>query len=271
MKHSTNPLKYTQYLHFKYRFNIEMLKYDSFVYNPYHTLALLFIDDRYDPLFPLLLRLFLYSLPNSECNLHIYCLKRDKKKYEKACIECKVYGTIFHILNEPIRDQNGYSILLSKYTFWKEIPEDYVLLFQYDSFVFDKMELSFLERLKKELYVGALWKEPIKHTDCLLWVGNGGTSFRNTRMMEIICRRFSAQCQYSTQYSTQFPKVEPEDVFFSKRLYDLKYKECSKSIAEKFSIENVYNDFSIYGHQIYLSIPYLDIENIWIKRLFNSR
>jgi hypothetical protein len=187
-------------------------------------------------------------------------MEEDKKRYEDACIECRMYGTIFHLIEEPILNQNNYSKLLTQYTFWNEIKEEHVLLFQYDSFVFQKMEAPFLERLKKELYVGAVWKRRILYQHHRLRVGNGGTSFRNVRAMEMICR----------QYTNDADNPEPEDVFFAKRLMDLNYTECPREIAMHFCSEQVYQEDCIYGHQIQLSIPMDQIEKIWCNRLLDG-
>jgi hypothetical protein len=248
-----NPFQYIEGLHFKYRKQIEALKYPSFTYDKKNTLSLLFVDDRYNPVFPLLLRLFMYSLPHAQCNFHIFCMEEDKKRYEDACIECRMYGTIFHLIEEPILNQNNYSKLLTQYNFWNEIKEEYVLLFQYDSSVFEKMEAPFLERLKRELYVGAFWKHEIVYKNNRLRVGNGGTSFRNARVMEMICRQFVNK------------PVDAEDVFFAKRLRDLKYTECPREIAMRFSSELIYDEKCIYGHQIYRSISLPEVEKRMIS------
>jgi len=256
--HSEQSSQWVEYLHFKYRVKIEQIKYSSFQHNPHHTQTLLFVDDRYRPLFPLLLRLFLYSLPHADWNFHLFCMEEDKQKYQEACVKCDFHGVVFHIMERPIQNQTNYSTLLSTYSFWNAIPEEHVLLFQYDSFVFDKMDNSFLEQLKKEIYVGAVWKNGIPYKNERLWVGNGGTSFRNSRAMEMICRHFKNK------------PMEMEDIFFAKRIRDLKYKECSKEMAMQFSSENIYHENCIYGHQIQMSIPMEEIERLWCLRLMDQ-
>jgi hypothetical protein len=114
-----------------------------------------------------------------------------------------------------------------------------------------------LEQLKKEIYVGAVWKNGILYKNERLWVGNGGTSFRNARAMEMICRHFKNE------------PMEAEDVFFTRKIRDLNYNECSKEIAMQFSSEQLYDPSCIYGHQIQMSIPLDQIEDIWCKRLFH--
>ena len=45
-----------------------------------------------------------------------------------------------------------------------------------------------------------------------------------------------------------------EDIFFSEKLSLDGLHNCTEEIADKFSFENIYNENSIYGHQIYNSI-----------------
>ena len=89
-------------------------------------------------------------------------------------------------------------------------------------------------------YIGAKWDHSptnIKGN----YIGNGGTSFRKVRIMESICKKYKNSNR-------------SEDIFFSEKLALDGLHNCTEEIADKFSFENIYNENSIYGHQIYNSI-----------------
>jgi hypothetical protein len=93
-------------------------------------------------------------------------------------------------------------------------------------------------------YIGAKWQ----HRPSLfkkINIGNGGTSFRKTRVMEYLCYKYKDK-SIKNNY--------PEDIFFCELLYEEKMHHCTEEIADKFSFENIYCNNSIYAHQIYKSI-----------------
>ena len=105
-------------------------------------------------------------------------------------------------------------------------------------------------------YIGAKWDhKPLIFKN--IKIGNGGTSFRKTRIMEYLCNKYK---------NKNIKKNYPEDMFFSELLYEEKLHNCTEEIADKFSFENLYSD-SIYAHQIYKSIPYNELDNFVFKNI----
>ena len=240
-----NGQLYFKYLLFKYSEKIKLLKYNKIIYSEDKNNTLLFIDDRYDPSFIYILQLFLYSI-NHKWNITLYTTEDNVKNYQSDFQKLDVSAKII-ILNKKFKNINDYSKLLKNPNFWENIKEDNCLLFQYDSFCMGKFDKKFLNYN----YIGARWNHSatILNNIC---IGNGGTSFRKTRIMEYICKK----------YEKREPiKNYPEDVFFSHLLYEEKLHNCNNFIADKFSFENIYNENSIYAHQIYKVIKIEDMDN----------
>jgi hypothetical protein len=214
---------------------------------------LLFVDDRYDSSFIYLLILFLYSIDQS-WNLTIITTEDNKKNYEKDLNKLNVEAKII-LLKKKFNSIDDYSQLLKNIDFWILINEENCLLFQYDSFSMGKFKDIFFQYN----YIGARWcnnnslyKEVI--------IGNGGTSFRKNSVMKYICNKYK---------NKDIKKDYPEDLYFSEFLYEEKMNYCTKEIADQFSFENLYNpeNNSIYGHQIYKSISYNDLDKFMYEKI----
>jgi hypothetical protein len=257
-------IKYHWYLYGRYEpqlyFKYLLKKYENIIYNiPYSKIqlspdknkTLLFIDNRYDSSFIYLLILFLYSVDLS-WNITVFTTDSNKKYYLNDFKKLNISGNIF-TLHKNISNINDYSNLLKDTFFWKNIKEDNCLLFQYDSFCMGKFDDSFLNYN----YIGAIWD----HNPSLfseINFGNGGTSFRKTRLMEYLCKKYE---------NKDIKKNYPEDVFFAELLYEEKLNNCNMDIANKFSFENIYNENSVYGHQIYKSIDYNSLDEFIYNKL----
>ena len=237
---------YFKYLLHKYNNIILNLNYSKLKYSNKNNNTLLFIDNRHDSTFIYLLILFIFSV-DSSWNINIITTKEKQKFYQNDLNTLDVTGKIT-ILNEI----GNYSELLKKSSFWKNIKEDNCLLFQYDSFCMGKFDNIFLNYN----YIGAKWKNEASNLIPSLEVGNGGTSFRKTRIMEYL----------SDKYKNS-NKNSPEDVFFAELLYEEYLYTYNTDIANRFSFENIYNDNSIYGHQIYKSISHDNLDNFMYKKL----
>jgi len=239
-----NPQLYFKYILKKYEDIIFKIKYSYLKYSLENNNTLLFIDDRYDPSFIYLLILFIYSV-NDKWNLTIFTTIDNKQYYEDDFKKLNITGKIY-IINKKFKNIYEYSKLLKNVDFWKKIPEENCLLFQYDSFSMGKFDNIFLNYN----YIGALWNHKATIYECIN-IGNGGTSFRKTRIMEMLCEKYK---------NKDIKKDYPEDVYFSELLYEEKLHNCTNNIAELFSFEYIFNNNSIYGHQIYKSIDlkYLD-------------
>lgn len=250
-----HPQLYFKQILYKYRNIILKLKYssndailnESYQYNN----TLIFIDDRYDPSFIYILLLFLYSVDES-WNLRIYTIKECKSQYENTLMELGIKGVI-EIIPSKFNNVSEYSNLLKNPAFWNTIPEENCLFFQYDSFCSGKFMKNFFDYN----YLGAPWD----HCPCGInnaIIGNGGTSFRKKSIMKKICDKYGG-----------LDSELPEDVFFALFLNDegLLQIDDLNNTAKQFSFENIFDNNSIYGHQIYTSIPRKDLDSFIYNKL----
>lgn len=245
-----NPNLYFKYLLKKYESFIFKINYPLIKYSKNKKNTLLFIDDRYDSSFIYLLILFLYSV-NDSWNINIFTTFNNKIYYENDLKKINIEGNII-LLDNKFSNINDYSNLLKNSNFWNKICEDNCLLFQYDSFCMGKFNNIFFNYN----YIGAKWDHrPLLFKN--IFIGNGGTSFRKTRVMEYLCNKYK---------NKEIKKNYPEDVFFSELLYEEKLHNCTEDIADKFSFENIYSN-SIYGHQIYKIIDYNKLDEFIYKKI----
>jgi hypothetical protein len=245
-----SPNLYIKYLLKKYDSLINKIKYPLIKYSKNKKNTLLFIDDRYDPSFIYLLTLFLYSVDNS-WNINIFTTFDNKVYYEDVLNKLNIEGNII-LLDNKFENINDYSNLLKNVNFWNKIEEDNCLLFQYDSFCMGKFDKIFFDYN----YIGAKWgHRPLLFKK--IFIGNGGTSFRKTRVMEYLCSKYK-----------DIKKNYPEDMYFSELLYEEKMHNCTEEISDKFSFENIYSN-SIYTHQLYKSIPLHELDNFIHKHIKN--
>ncbi len=248
---SKHPYLYFKYLLKKYETIIENIPYPKITYDMNKKNTLLFIDTRYNNSFIYLLRLFLYSVDES-WNIRVVTIAENVDLFKKAFNQLNVDGKI-DIIEKEFRDIGEYSKMLTDYRFWESINEENCLLFQYDSFCMGKFEEKFFDYN----YIGARWP----HSPCLhpeINIGNGGTSFRKTRIMEYICRKYK---------DIDIKKYYAEDLFFAELLYEERLHNCTEEIADRFSFENIYNENSIYAHQIYNTVRLDDMDKFVSKKI----
>jgi len=252
--------QYNPYLNFKYLLKkyeelIMNLKTENLTNNSENKNTLLFIDDRYDPSFIYLLKLFIYSVDKS-WNITIFTTNENKQLFEEDLNKLNVYGKI-KLLDKNFTNKNDYSNLLKNIDFWKNIEEENCLLFQYDSFVMNKFKNIFYNYN----YIGARWPHNAsKYKN--IYIGNGGTSFRKCRIME--------KCiEYYMKKNKNDKKHIAEDVYFAELLYENNLLNCTNDIADSFSFENIFLENSIYGHQIYNSISLDKLDSFVFKKLKN--
>jgi hypothetical protein len=246
-----NKLLYIKYLFKKYEHIITNLKYPKIKYDISKKNTLLFIDDRYDSSFLYLLILFLYSVDES-WNINIFTISEKKEYYENDLQKLGIHGKI-HILENKFKCIEDYNRLLINTLFWKNISEDNVLLFQYDSFVFGKFNPIFFNYN----YIGARWPYSISNMNNI-YIGNGGTSFRKSRVMEYICKKYE---------NSVIKKIYNEDIFFVEILAKEDLYNCTNNIADMFSFENIYIENSVYAHQIYIKIDIEKMDNYIYQKL----
>ena len=247
-----HPQYYFKYLLIKYSDIIKKLDYPRVKYDSDKKKnTLLFIDDRYDKLFKYILILFLYSVDDS-WNITVFTTENNVSSYredfDSICVEGKIV-----LLEKPFKNMYEYSHFFKNYKFWESIPEENCLTFQYDSFAMGKFRSEFFNYY----YIGARWP----HNACMnanIKIGNGGTSFRKTRLMEGLCKKYKDK---------DIKKNYVEDIFFAELLYEEGFLNCSDKIADKFSFENIYCEHSVYAHQIYNSVSLADLDNFIIRKL----
>ena len=239
-----HPYHYFKYLLKKYEGIIFNLNTSIISYDENKNNTLLFIDDRYDYSFIYLLKLFIYSVEET-WNITVFTTDENKELYENDFTKLNITGKINII--DKFNSIDDYNNLLKDSNFWKLIKEENVLLFQYDSFCMGKFNNIFFNYN----YIGARWPhDPFK---CNIRIGNGGTSFRKTRVMERICKKYMNK--------------EAEDLFFSYYLHQENLNNCYDRIADMFSFENIYIEDSIYAHQIYNTIKLEDLDNFVYSKL----
>lgn len=246
-----NPQMYFKYLLHKYENIILQLNYTRISYDPNKKNTLLFIDDRYDMLFKYILILFIYSV-NNTWNITVFTIIENSKYYEKDFLDIGITGKI-NILEKKFKNMYDYSNIFKNYRFWNSIPEENCLLFQYDSFAMGKFKDLFFDYN----YIGARWP----HNACMnekIKIGNGGTSFRKTRIMENICKKYDGK---------DIKKNYVEDLFFAELLYEEGLLNCTNDIADQFSFENIYQEHSIYAHQIYNTISLKDMDHFIHRKI----
>ena len=124
---SKNKIQYFKYIIYKYENIIHNINYTRLTYNKDKNKSLIFIDDRYDILFKLILILFLYSVDNS-WNLNIFTTKENEIKFQSFLNELGVEAN-FNYINK-ISNVEQYSNLLKSSTFWDSINEEHLLFFQ---------------------------------------------------------------------------------------------------------------------------------------------
>jgi len=249
-----NRQLYFKYILKKHEDIIFKIKYSYLKYSLENNNTLLFIDDRYDSSFIYLLILFIYSV-NDKWNITVFTTIDNKQYYEDDFKKLNISGKIC-IISNKFKNVAQYSSLLKNVDFWKQIPEENCLLFQYDSFSMGKFSDIFLNYN----YIGALWNHKASIYEDIN-IGNGGTSFRKTRIMEMLCEKYK---------NKDFKKDYPEDVYFSELLYEEKLYNCTNDIAKLFSFENIFNNKSIYGHQIYKSIDLKDLDKFMYDKIITS-
>lgn len=222
----------------------------NLTYNINKKYSLVFIDDRYDEIFIYILITFLYSIDNN-WNLNIFSTIENKNFYD----ECLTKHNIQYKFNSiyKFNNVNDYSNLLKSFHFWNNFIEDYILIFQYDSLAFNKFNYQFLNYN----YIGAQWPIHIQQIKNI-FNGNGGTSLRNVQVMKDITLKYNYK---NNDLCT------PEDIYFSKYLFNEKKLMNNPNICNDFSFENVLNNNSIYGHAIYESISHDNLENFILNKI----
>ena len=242
--------KYILYKNAHYFYQLNNLIDFSINYDSTKKYTLAFIDDRFDDIFIFILIMFKYSI-NNQWNVHIISQKKHYNSYKKVCDQLNIEFKYINV--KPFLGIENYSSYLKNADFWNLFSEDYLLIFQYDSCAFKKFDHSFF----KYNYLGAQWPFHIQQNKGI-FNGNGGTSLRNIKLMSYICNKYF--------YKLNDEKT-PEDVYFSKYLYQESLLENNPTLCNDFSMENIKCEYSVFGHAIYESISLDDLENFFISKI----
>lgn len=160
--------------------------------------------------------------------------------------------------------KNEYSKLLTSSAFWNELRGNKILIYQEDSFIFNRSIAKFTHFD----YIGAPWLASQNDNHC--GVGNGGFSLRTKDvMLKIIKEKApdtttinSSTLKYMNNCNLNFI---PEDVYFTKNMEDLKIGSLAdRGSAAAFSTERILHNSSLGGHNFWLSDPN------WKQRILNS-
>ena len=198
------------------------------------------------------LRNMIAKLPNNWSHT-VICGNLNYKFVKDMCSKISPNINIIHI-NYDNLDPSSYSKVLSSEDFWNNLTGEKILIYQEDACIFKSNINDFL----KYDYIGAPW--PLDQNDNKNLVGNGGFSLRSKSVMLKVIDKINI---YSTQYSSHTLEyirhtqsyVPPEDVYFSKNIIDHKLGNVAPhNIAQKFSVETIYNENPFGGHNFHISI-----------------
>lgn len=120
---------------------------------------------------------------------------------------------------DPINSIQDHDLLLTSEEFWNRFDSDTILIFQPDSLMLNRLDISWLYKYN---YIGAPWdvSRAKKHGT---WVGNGGFSLRNVLESKYVVM--------GTPYSPK--KEHHEDTYFSTKMRNVAPLE----VAKRFSVE----------------------------------
>jgi len=181
------------------------------------------VDSRCHPMMELVLKNFVYMLP--DWPLFIFHVEGNRQFIEN--ILGPNHSVTMIDLGVETFDRDRYSDLLKTEGFYHHIPADTILVFQCDSFI----RRRDIDRFLSYKYVGAPWMESRNLMSYKIRIGNGGLSLRNKEAMLQIIRHPSME---------EF-KDQPEDGFFGLGVLFL-YPDhvCPIEVASAFSVESVY-------------------------------
>jgi hypothetical protein len=177
-----------------------------------------------------------------------------------------------NIIKYPIKEcsPNIYNKILCSTQFWDMIPNEKILIHQEDAFIFHGEYHQFMEYD----YIGAPWSR--YNNDNTEGVGNGGFSLRSKSIMLKVLECISPndiKLNSSTKnyMKNKNLKLPPEDVYFSKSILDFNLgKVACRETAQKFSIETIYEENALGGHQFWMSTTNDNNNMCFIRKMFDS-
>ncbi|QKF93734.1 hypothetical protein QKU48_gp0276 [Fadolivirus algeromassiliense] len=181
----------------------------------------------------------------------VVCGNKNYDLIKNIC--CAISNNIKIIkLNIDNLNQSEYSKLLSTVEFWNNFIGDKILIYQEDSCIFNTNINDFL----KYDYIGAPWPKEFNHP---YNVGNGGFSLRSKSVMIKTINKISIYNTSFSPHTTNYIKhnkitTPPEDVYYSKNITEHHLGIVADwDTAHKFSMEILYYDNPLGGHNFWLS------------------
>jgi hypothetical protein len=172
-------------------------------------------------------KVFLNHIPYLPLDTHYFLFTTSelKDKYNNELKNLNIDYTIIEIELED-NSVHCYNLLLTDHgiKFWAHFTDyDRVLIFQNDS----GLLRSGIEEFLEYDYVGAPWPQHLP--EYFPYVGNGGLSLRNPRIMMQICLNYS------------WTKKFGEDMFFTINMINNNIGKLSPvEVAKKFSVESIF-------------------------------
>lgn len=167
----------------------------------------------------------------------------------------------FNINNLTIIKQNinnvtrgEYSKLLASSDFWKQFENEYILINQSDSIIFNDNLDDFIGYD----YIGSPWLKPTRPSQ--LFMGNGGFSLRKKDTMIKICNKYKIENMPNYMKPVKFMSDDdnnicPEDVYFCQYLLRLSnvnlpsYDTCVNFSLESFISNNPFGGHDFFKHK----------------------
>lgn len=187
----------------------------------------------------------------------IYCHENNYDQIKSICDDISKNIEI-RLLDFEL-NRNSYNNLCLDINFWNEIDCEKVLIYQTDSFIFKKFDDNFLNYD----YLGATWLK--RHSVYIykninwenVWGMNGGLSLRSVNVIKEIL------------VSEKLPKFKfkgtdkiTEDTFFSYFIINKSKYNTDIGVANEFSYEFNFNNFSFGCHK-----PWNSDFELFIKRI----
>lgn len=144
-----------------------------------------------------------------------------------------------------------YSLMLGTKDFWEEFDDEYILINQWDSIIFDEN----IEDFYGYDYIGAPFLKPISKKQ--FFQGNGGFSLRKRERMIEIIEKYNILNMPTNMKPIKFmtkndKNICPEDVYFSQYLLrDNGSILPSFEICNQFSMESFKHDKPFGGHNFF--------------------
>jgi hypothetical protein len=240
-KFTTNAQR-SEYFHrfFQNMIQIEDLQNTQFVINnTQNTKVAVIVEPRKHEFFEEVIRNVMFILPK-DWNLHIITHKDHKEWVESLFPNWQIKISTIEKPNFTVDDYNQF---LMTESFWTNIDEENILIFQTDVMLFNDNIDDFIQYD----FIGANYFD-VNHTSVNNGGNNGGFSFRHKTAMIDCIQKLSQRDihNYLLSNNKGIYGLIPEDIYFSNSCEILNKKLCPVSERSKFSIEDANKEPFIY-------------------------